>query len=82
MQGNETDITHSRSTRVNVSLNAREIPRISFRSTGIKLCNQEVIKRVKKASRSYKKSKKKRGNNEENQCTKKYINKRKTKESK
>ena len=53
-----------------------------FGSTGIKLCNQEVIKRVKKASRSYKKSKKKRGNNEENQCTKKYINKRKTKESK
>ena len=80
MQGNETDITHSRSTRVNVSLNAREMPRIS--STAIKLCNEEVIKRVKKASRSYKKSKKKRGNNEENQCTKKYITKRKTKESK
>lgn len=36
MQGNETDITHSRSTRVNVSLNAREIPRISFRVNGDK----------------------------------------------
>ena len=36
MQGNETDITHSRSTRVNVSLNAREMPRISFRVNGDK----------------------------------------------